>query len=183
MSSEDEGTLELAENSGATAISRPSHLSSDTATTIEVVQNGILHLGLSNDSHVSVTYPTSILSPETFAHLVRESLAKPEMFLIGVAKFPHPIQRALLQNQTGQQGQTLDLILPQSEFSSARTQDLTTTYFDAGKYYGASASCWMNASEIIGSKVRGYPLSRTESIDIDQEEDWQFAETVARGRS
>ena len=64
-----------------------------------------------------------------------------------------------------------------SEHAWTRTQDLPSTFFDAGQFYTGRAETWLSETELHnGSAAIILPAWR--SIDIDTEEDWEFAEQI-----
>jgi N-acylneuraminate cytidylyltransferase len=64
------------------------------------------------------------------------------------------------------------------EHETTRTQDLTTTYFDAGQFYWGRKSSWIAAKSVLSSNSTILELPRESAIDIDTIEDWQYSELV-----
>ena len=64
-----------------------------------------------------------------------------------------------------------------SKHAWTRTQDLPNTFFDAGQFYLGYPKTWLSDTELHnGSAAILLPAWR--SIDIDTEEDWEFAERI-----
>ena len=59
-----------------------------------------------------------------------------------------------------------------------RTQDLESTYYDAGQFYVGLASSWMSNESLISNNSIGLLLGKYEVIDIDDNEDWAYAQEL-----
>ncbi len=97
--------------------------------------------------------------------------------VITVSKYPVPIEWAYSMDEN-------EVLVPENEGAFAiRSQDLTEKYYDAGMFILFSADQVIN-SEGAGSNncFVGYKISRDKAIDIDDLEDWNFAENLYRGR-
>jgi N-acylneuraminate cytidylyltransferase len=92
-------------------------------------------------------------------------------FLTAVVRYPHPIQRALELGANGE----VTMVSP--EFASTRTQDLPERWHDAGAFVWGSALAW-SQSEPVLTRAHGFPLSHSQTVDLDTEEDWVRAETL-----
>jgi CMP-N-acetylneuraminic acid synthetase len=62
-----------------------------------------------------------------------------------------------------------------------RTQDLPPLYEENSVLYLFTAESFSRTSARIGARPILYPIPRIESIDIDDQESWEIAETLARG--
>lgn len=82
--------------------------------------------------------------------------------LMAVIKYSHPIQRALKLNNTGY------LVYREPEYKNYRTQDLETTYHDAGMFY-----FYRN---LRPTRTIMYEIDELHAEDIDSPEDWDRAE-------
>ena len=96
-----------------------------------------------------------------------------ERAVLGVAEYPCPIEWAFRRQEGGQ------LVPVQAGMFSVRSQDLVPAYFDAGQF------CLMSSEQVLSAEgagtdanFLGYPLQRHQAIDIDTEDDWNFAEMV-----
>ena len=58
-----------------------------------------------------------------------------------------------------------------------RTQDLKTSYHDAGQFYLASSKTWIEKINFF-DEAKPIIIPRLSAIDIDTQEDWEFAEMV-----
>ena len=95
----------------------------------------------------------------------------PNSFVYPVTEYAHPIQRALRFLPDGQ----MELLHPEHE--STRTQDLQTTYHDAGQFYWGRASSWIE-HKVMHSIASGLIIPTWRVIDIDNDDDWKRAELL-----
>ena len=58
-----------------------------------------------------------------------------------------------------------------------RTQDLKSSYHDAGQFYLASSKTWIKKINFF-DKAKPIIIPRLRAIDIDTQEDWEFAEMI-----
>lgn len=93
--------------------------------------------------------------------------------VLGVAEYPCPVEWAFRRESNGV------LVPMQPGMFSVRSQDLATTYYDAGQF------CFMPSERVLATVgagsdegFLGYPIQRHQAIDIDTLEDWRFAELV-----
>jgi N-acylneuraminate cytidylyltransferase len=93
-------------------------------------------------------------------------------YVISAVKNTSPIQRAFSLNKSKGVG----LNFP--EFELTRTQDLPITYHDAGQFYWGRMSSWKSKAAIFTVKTSIVEVPSNETVDIDTEEDWLFAERL-----
>lgn len=93
--------------------------------------------------------------------------------VLGVAEYPCPVEWAFRRESSGA------LVPMQPGMFSVRSQDLATSYYDAGQF------CFMSSERVLAAVgagsdegFLGYPIKRHQAIDIDTLEDWRFAELV-----
>ena len=162
-----------------TPFMRPYELASDTAGTAPVIRHAIEALGIESDQWVLCVYPTAAID----ASFLDDALRKVELdrlrdrFTISVGRHRSPIERALGQNQDG----LFQLLNPEELLS--RTQDLPMRYFDAGKFYLATARNWMEQETMMAEPFIPYLLPDWASVDIDEPQDWAVAEALHRSFS
>ena len=53
-------------------------------------------------------------------------------------------------------------------------------FFDAGQFYWAKAKIWMTEKSVFSSKSSIIEIDRTKAQDINNIEDWKFAEFLFR---
>jgi len=90
--------------------------------------------------------------------------------VVPVVKFSYPIQRAFRINRSF----NLEYIWPEN--INKRSQDLETTYHDAGQFYWIKPNALMLNKSLITSQTLPIVVPEVEVQDIDNEEDWKIAE-------
>lgn len=117
-------------------------------------------------------------SPFVTSAKLRESgnliVEKKADFVVPVVKFGFPIQRALKLTEKG----NLEYIWPEN--MNRRSQDLETTYHDAGQFFWAVTDVYFGGKEVSEYRRLPFLLSELEVQDIDDEIDWAIAEIKFR---
>lgn len=158
---------------------RPEVLSGDECGTFPVLQHALEFLlqqpGIPIDSACCI-YPTAVLLS---AYHVRESLRRLVAtaacsYCFSVCVYEHPIQRALRIEDSGR----IAALSP--EYYGARTQDLPLRYYDAGQFYWGRATAIRAGVPIFSSASLPYVLGRNEFVDVDDLDDWERAEALAK---
>jgi len=97
--------------------------------------------------------------------------------VLGIAPFSAPIEWAFSLNDNK------SLVPVQPGKFSIRSQDLATSYYDAGVF------CYFPSEVILESEgagsddsFLGFPLERYKAVDIDEPEDWKFVELLQQGK-
>jgi pseudaminic acid cytidylyltransferase len=95
--------------------------------------------------------------------------------VIAISSFPVPIEWAYNLAENG-------LMTPAYPGeSNKRSQDFTKKYYDSGSFVFMTRD-HLTESYAFGSKFYGHILPKFKSVDIDDEEDFQLAEAIHRGR-
>jgi CMP-N-acetylneuraminic acid synthetase len=162
---------DAAKDAGAEVDMRSEELSTDAATTIDVLKDLLVRL----DSYeICVTLqPTS---PLRTVDDITESL---ELFdkmsadaVISVCKVEHPPQWI---NTIGSKGEMDDFL--REEFQSKRSQDLGDYYRLNGAIYCNSVQVLLNSnSPVFKSNCYAYVMPPNRSVDIDTKEDFDLAD-------
>lgn len=179
VSTEDSEIAKIAVSYGAQVISRSEPLANDYSTTSDVMKE--IAITLENEPNecelLCCIYPVNpFLKVE---HISRAfSLIQDEEldFVFTVKPFESSIQRALIRNSDG----FSQLINP--EFQNSRTQDLPLAYHDAAMFYLGRVESWVRGDSPLTGKSKFIVLDKYESIDIDNEEDWIFAQELVKLR-
>lgn len=95
--------------------------------------------------------------------------------VVPVVAYPHPIQRAF-QVKNG----FIQMIHPENMFKM--TQDLETTYFDAGQFYFLKTKSFAKWKKLFLPKTMPVIVSEKDVVDIDTLDDWKEAEVMFRLR-
>jgi pseudaminic acid cytidylyltransferase len=174
VSTDDKEIANIAKHYGATIpFYRSKKNSNDYASTMDVVKetiNSYKKLG-KHFLYICCIYPTAPLIRYTNIKKGLEIIKTSNIdFVIPVARFSYPIQRALRINDGN-----VSMLSPEN--FTFRSQDLEPAYHDCGQFY------WMKVESVIKNKQcfidPSIPLVIPESEvqDIDTIEDWKIAET------
>jgi pseudaminic acid cytidylyltransferase len=176
VSSDDPEIIDISNQWGAeTPFLRPEGLADDLTPTVPVVAHAVEEcerLGW------QVNYACCIYPGVPF--LVVDDLIKayelikntPVDFVYPVTEYSHPSQRAMRQLKSGQ----MEFMDPMSEL--ARTQDLETTFHDAGQFYWGKATAWLEHKKMHSDGV-GIVIPNWRVVDIDNLDDWKRAELLS----
>ena len=174
VSTDDPEIANMAKALDVSVISRrESQLSSDYATTREVMQDAVIQLDLGHRQPVCCLYPvTPLLKCEPVVKAYEILIDGNFDYVFPVQRFSSSVYRAMKINTFGE----LENLFPQFELS--RTQDLPTTFFDAGQFYWGECKSWKDATSIFSKKSRIIELPFDQAVDIDSEDDWEKAELL-----
>jgi len=181
VSTDDSEIAEVAKQEGAEVpFLRSADLSCDHAGTLAVVNDGIRRLlssgvGLGT---IACIYPTvPLLDGVTLNRAFDTFLESPKSFLLAATAFDYPVQRGFRFSQE----EGLQMLYP-DEYET-RSQDLPVIYHDAGQFYLASESTWLESERIYNANSRLFLMNKRQVCDIDTPEDWEWAEFLYRSWS
>jgi N-acylneuraminate cytidylyltransferase len=176
VSTDDPEIGSISEELGVEIIKRSSELSNDVATTLEVMSHAVQNLPIKSspiDRNIFCIYPINPFLSENYMNTALELISTHDIDYVFTAKaFTSPIQRALRVDELGN-AQMIDIAK-----SSIRTQDLETSYHDAGMFYLANLNSWATMKPIFDGRGRFIEIGKYESIDVDEEEDWEMMEKL-----
>ena len=93
--------------------------------------------------------------------------------LIAIAEYPAPIEWSFLKERH-------NVMRPRFEGKlEVRSQDLPRSYYESGTFLIFPCEFILEKKNIENEYI-GYPLSRYKAVDIDTEEDWDFAQALYR---
>lgn len=172
VSTDDIEIAEIAKNHGAKVpFMRSKENANDFATTFQVIEEVILKYKKQDKmySEACCLYPCA---PFVSAERLIEGQQKLKEFetVFPVVKYGFPIQRALRMKTS----QTLEYFYPKFELS--RSQDLESSFHDAGQFYWFNIEALLKNNSIMSKKTGAIVLSELEVQDIDNEIDWKLAE-------
>ena len=173
VSTDDMEIADLAKRFGAKVpFMRSAKTSDDFATTTDVLIE-VLSKYKANGAaydHCCCLYPTApFITPKILKDTSKLLGRHGATAVIPVAKFPSPIQRALIiENGL--------VIRHNPEFEKTRSQDLPPFYFDVGQFYWFNADVLLSAEKEKSRKTIPYVVSAKEFHDIDTIDDWLDAE-------
>ncbi|GAA5192811.1 pseudaminic acid cytidylyltransferase [Ferrimonas gelatinilytica] len=176
VSTDDAEIADVARQYGADVpFVRPSELSDDYATTVDVIRHAVNWCSEQGEEATLVCclYATA---PFVQAQDLRRGLTLMAQsdcqYAFTATSFPFPIQRALKVNEAG------EVAMFQPEHLLTRSQDLEEAYHDAGQFYWGHADAWQQGVPLFGRASRLILLPRHRVQDIDTPEDWVRAERL-----
>lgn len=173
VSTNSEAIAELAISAGAEVpFMRTEELSDDYATTIDVIQDVFVRSpNLSTYKYTCCIYPvTPLLKPR---HLIAAHLKLQSSncdYVIAGLEDKTSVYRHF---ELGDKGK-IKFIFP--EFLETRTQDLQRTFSDGGQFYFGKTSSWIQGVPLLSSKSEIIEFTNMEIVDIDNLDDWKYAE-------
>lgn len=181
ISTDDAEIAEKAAASGASFYAlRPAKLSDDYATTADVLRHELEAYELREGSLPKLCcclYGTSALVTARVLIEAEQLLRRTKAQLVmAVIHYGHPIERALKFDAFGM------VHYRQPDFVPVRTQDIPPSYHDAGLFYFFDVRAFMEAggASFIPLEKAAIEMSSRNAVDIDTEEDWEFAELLAK---
>ncbi|MCL4167300.1 UNVERIFIED_CONTAM: hypothetical protein GTU68_057705 [Idotea baltica] len=176
VSTDDAEIAEVAIKYGAEVpFLRPSNISDDYATTMDVIHHAIT-LCANNGwdiGDVCCLYATApFVLPEDLQKGYELLRGNSVQFTFGATSFPFPIQRAIKLDEQGY----VSMFSPENE--QVRSQDLEEAYHDAGQFYWGRKDAFLNKLSVFSSHSKAVLLPRKRVQDIDTQEDWELAESL-----
>jgi len=153
---------------------RPSHLADDATTTAPVIAHTLeaIGIGRGDDAVACCIYPCApFVASEDLARAQTMLTEHGAAFVYPVAKYPHPVHRAMRRLASGQ----MQFLHPECEL--ARTQDLEVAFHDAGQFYMGRSSAWLEGRRMHTAGL-GMPIPAWRVVDIDDEDSWRRAELL-----
>ncbi|HTN45683.1 MAG TPA: pseudaminic acid cytidylyltransferase [Flavipsychrobacter sp.] len=144
----------------------------DFATTVDVIIE-VLDIyrqrGISFDN-VCCLYPCApFINAEKITLAFQQLEEKKLDAVFPVVPFSFPVQRALVHRN-----EKLSFLQPENALR--RSQDLETTYHDAGQFYWLNTAAFLQQKKIVTANSGAIILSELDAQDIDNETDWKIAE-------
>ena len=177
VSTDDEAIRQVALDCGAeVSFPRPTHLSDDYASTVEVVSHEVrLLLDVNSDiQYVCCIYPAAFaVTADDLSRGLELLTASANPFVAAVSRYVHPVQRAMRLAKDG----SLGFVSPDAAVQ--RPQDLEELWHDSGQFYWGTAQAWLSEIPILRSAA-AYCMDGNRVVDIDTEDDWKRAELLIR---
>ncbi len=146
--------------------------SNDFATTFDVIEEVCSKLNEVDDyDYICCIYPTSVFVTDELLNQAFDVIEKENSDgAVSILEYSHPIQRALRIEQSG----FVRSITP--EYYNSRSQDLETTYHDAGQFYIFRLKEVQKEKKLIVSNSTPIIIHPARAQDIDTQDDWDLAE-------
>lgn len=172
VSTDDNEIAAIAKKYGAKVpFMRSEENADDFATTYDVIREVLSYYRKNNMifAQACCIYPCA---PFVCVQKLQEAHCKLLQFdtVFPVVKYGFPIQRALIKDENDR----LEFFQP--EFELSRSQDLISSYHDAGQFYWFDIEALEKNNALISNKTGAVVLSEIEVQDIDNEIDWKLAE-------
>ena len=151
---------------------RDKDLSDDFATTYDVMADSLHESWIGNlvPDYICCIYPASIFLTEMHLQSSFNTLVESDCsYVFPVQQFSPPIQRGFRIEPAGEIG----MVFP--EHLLTRSQDLQPTYFDSGQFYWGKLDSWRSKEPIFGKNSRAMVCGPYDFVDIDNQEDIDFA--------
>lgn len=177
VSTDDYEIADIARQYGAEVpFMRDPQLADDYTGTTVVIRNALqrlLQVGWKIENCACLYATTPLLNANLIKTLFDQLIATHADYVFTAARFSFPIQRALLQTETGG-------VTPFDASSiGKRSQDLAPTFHDAGQLYWAKTETWLDAQkQVFGANSQLYELASHLVQDIDTLDDWRRAELL-----
>lgn len=178
VSTDDHETAEHASSRGCTIHRRPAELATDSARVVDVVLCASTELDLEPGTVIIVMQPTS---PLRTARHIRESLAlhrsHEESPVVGVVRCEHhPLKTLTIENSR---------LIPFADprYLETSRQNLPVMYRPNGAIYLSTLEKIHAYKSLIPTNSLAYEMTAVDSIDIDEELDLAFAESILQMRS
>lgn len=173
VSSDDEEILSFARTQHVTALPRPAHLASDTATSADAVAHALEHAGSACNT-LLLLQPTSPLRTaadiDAACELMHEKQASA---VVSVSTVEHsPLWSNVLPQDLSLDGFIRD------EVKNKRSQDLPQYYRLNGAIYLVNRAAFINSNSFMPQGSYAYLMSAERSVDIDTQLDFICAEAV-----
>lgn len=174
VSTDDQEIANIAKQYGAEIpFMRPTEISDDHATTIDVIHHAVTwyesqNINIDNVCCLYATAPFVCQNDlqQGLTLLTQEGVE----FTFSATEFPFPIQRAIKIAKNGE----ISMFNPENAL--VRSQDLAPAFHDAGQFYWGKKQAFLEKKAIFAPHSRAVLLPRIRVQDIDTPEDWEMAE-------
>lgn len=172
VSTDDEEIATIAKQYGASVpFMRSVATSNDYAITADVIKEVLQmysDIGLTFDTFTCIYSTAPFVSSKRLVEAY--TMLKDDIFSVFTCvAYSFPIQRAM-HIVNGK------ICMYSPEYYATRSQDLETSYHDAGQFYVCTVSEFKKSGTLWGSNTAGLVLSELEVQDLDTLTDWQLAE-------
>ncbi len=173
VSTDDDEIAVISKKAGAEVpFKRSEKNADDLSTTADVIFEVLTELeaGGKQFENACCIYPTAPFITKEILNDAYELLVKNKFeSVFPVCSFSYPIQRALQIKDA-----KVSMILPEN--INKRSQDLQTTYHDAGQFYWLNTSSFLKEKKMFTQNSGSVILNELQVQDIDNDTDWKIAE-------
>tara|TARA_Y200000002_G_scaffold373144_1_gene371817 strand:+ start:12703 stop:13398 length:696 start_codon:yes stop_codon:yes gene_type:complete len=145
---------------------------SDDKTSVKEVVKDVIHNLSSKNKHincVTLIYPCApLLKKSTLKKAYKTFINTKAGYVFSISKYSSKVQRALILTKNNM---TKSL---QPKFEKTNSQDLVDTYYDSGQFVIGKTKYWLKDFS-VHNNGEGFILNYPENIDIDNNDDLDFA--------
>ncbi len=176
VSTEDLEIAKIASKSGAEVLHRNADLSNDFATTVEVMANAVTELDSVSANDIESACCIYPVNPNLNGERIFQAqklLNENDLDYVFTAKrFQSTPARSLKMGPSG----LSEMYYP--EFLNSRSQDVPEYFHDAAMFYLGTSRAWRRKKPILNGNSKFIILDKYETMDIDDEEDWEMMEKL-----
>lgn len=173
VSTDDSEIAKVANYYGAvTPFVRPQNLADDLSSTADVISHAITNT-LGEYENICCIYPCAPFLEPSDLIKAREMLSaiSDREYVFPVGRYQNSILRSLKIDERGRTSCEFE------KYAFYRTQDIDASYYDAGQFYYGRRDAWLQRKAIFKNGI-AMVVPRIKAIDIDEHDDWEFAEAV-----
>ena len=176
VSTDDWEIAEIAQDYGAVVPwMRSIQLSDDYVTTAAVMQDALKRLDSNSNNleNVCCIYATTpLLMPHFLSQGLKILLDGDWNYVVSASRINTPPERflSLAENR--------EIMMRFPDYEKTRTQDLPSTFHDAGQFYWGKKAAWASGLPIFTSNSTILELPREFAVDLDTLDDWHYAERL-----
>jgi pseudaminic acid cytidylyltransferase len=178
VSTDDSEISDVAREFGAEVpFTRPLTLADDHTGTTEVIAHAVEWFSGRGVpiSAVCCIYPTApFIQSEDLSEGLRLMQSGRWRYVFAATRFVGSVHRAFRQTNDG----GLEMLFPDK--FTARSQDLPDVLHDAGQFYWGRAEAWLSRAKVFDRDSTIVSIPPWRVLDIDTEEDWRYAEAMAK---
>ncbi len=180
VSTDDAEVADVARQWGASVpFMRPAELADDYAGTLPVVRHAIewcIQARRVPDTVCCIYATAPFVTPADLGRGLATLVQTGSEYAFSVTSYGAPIQRALRITKAGR----IEMFQP--KYFHTRSQDLETTYHDAGQFYWGRTEAWLAGKPIFSQDAVPVVIPRHRVQDIDTLEDWERAEWMFKAQ-
>ncbi|AEI96309.1 acylneuraminate cytidylyltransferase family protein [Roseobacter litoralis] len=182
VSSDSDAYLEIARQAGATrCLKRPAELASDTAGSIEVVAHALVACEEAAQRRYGSITLLQATSPLREGRHIRESVAQLEEYGFDSVLSVTPAKNSPYFNMLEFDHHSATYVLSKPlDAGVLRRQDAPEVFQLNGSIYVWSRSAFLSQGKSICDRTGIYVMPPLNSVDIDTQDDWAFAELAAK---
>lgn len=176
VSTEDEEIAAAGRAAGAEILGRADALAGDRARIVDVCRDVLERTaagGAPADRFCCLLPTAALRDADDIAGAARLLVPGTADFVMGVCDYAKTPLQALRRAADG----SLSLMWP--ELANTPRQEQPALVVDNGSLYWCTTRAFLDFGDFYGPGLRGYPMPRWKSVDVDTDEDWQLLELYA----